>query len=106
MVPLQGAIVVGCWCDDRAIAGCPWHPTQQWHPEKASRKTALNFCRRYIVLYIDNTKNWVFAIWVYVGIIFLNRGFLEVSDMESSLKIKEAQDIFLLGCASWNVLEA
>ena len=53
----QGAIV-GCHCsamvggegDDQlwgsgrgAIAGCPWHPTQQWHPEKASRKTALSF---------------------------------------------------------------
>ena len=55
VVPLQGAIVVGCRCDDRAIAGCPWHPTQQWHPEKASRKSAFNFCRRYIVLCIDNT---------------------------------------------------
>ena len=27
VVPLQGAIVVGCRCDDRAIAGCPWQPT-------------------------------------------------------------------------------
>ena len=26
-----------------AIAGCPWHPTQQWHPEKTSRKSALSF---------------------------------------------------------------
>ena len=31
---------------------------QKKHPEK----TALNFCRCYIVLYIDNTK-LVFAIW-------------------------------------------
>ena len=38
--PLQGAIVGG---GRGAIAGCPCHSTQQWHPEKASRKTALSF---------------------------------------------------------------
>ena len=50
VVLLKGAIVArygwGCQCDDqlwgsgRSIAG-PWHPTQQWHPEKASRKNCL-----------------------------------------------------------------
>ena len=31
------------WGSGRSIAGCPWHLTQQWHPEKASRKAALSF---------------------------------------------------------------
>ena len=56
VVPLQGAIA-GCHCSALmvggegdgqvwgrgAVAGCPWHPTQQSHPEKTSRKTALRF---------------------------------------------------------------
>ena len=70
-VPLQGAIVVrygwgrrvtdpqsgrgaiaGCHCsvlwlggegDDCAIAGCPWHPTQQWHREKHPKKLFWTF---------------------------------------------------------------
>ena len=54
VVPLLGAIV-GCHCSALWLGGrvtanfegvdvVPWHhPTQQWHPEKASRKTALSF---------------------------------------------------------------
>ena len=50
----RGAIV--------ACYGCQWQPTlgewtwfhltEQWHPEKLPRAS----CRRYVVLYIDNTK--------------------------------------------------
>ena len=54
--------MVGCQCDDqlrgsgRSIAG-PWHPTQQWHAQKASRKTALSFLQTlHCSLYIDTTK--------------------------------------------------
>ena len=47
-VPLQGAIVV-CYGEiwgsgSGAIAGCPLHLTQQWHPEKTS-------CRRHCSLH-------------------------------------------------------
>ena len=47
VVPLLGAIV-GCHCSvpwlggrvttNFGVAGCPWHPTQQWHPEKHPEK--------------------------------------------------------------------
>ena len=47
-VSSQGAIVV-CYGEiwgsgSGAIAGCPWHLTQQWHPEKTS-------CRPHCSLY-------------------------------------------------------
>ena len=35
------------WGSGRSIAGWPWHLTQQWHPEKASRKAALSFLQTW-----------------------------------------------------------
>ena len=68
----------GCQWDDQlcgsrrgAIPGCPWHPTQQWHPEQKCRKTALSFLQRLHLFSTLITQKLVFAIRVYAGIIFV-----------------------------------
>ena len=55
VVPLQGAIVV-CygWVPVWRPTLGEWTGAQQWHPEKASRKTALSFLQT--VHYIDSAK--------------------------------------------------
>ena len=58
------------WGSGRSIAGCPWHPTQQWHPEKASRKAAFSFLQTLHCSLHWWHKNWFLLSGVYAGIIF------------------------------------
>ena len=70
-VPLQGAIVVcyggegegdeQLWGSGRSIAGCPWHLTQQWHPEKTS--SCLDLLADVTLFSTLMTQKLVFAIW-------------------------------------------
>ena len=71
--------MVGCQHDDQlwrsgrgAIAGCQWHPTQQCHPEKTSRKAALSFLQ---TLHCSVTQNYCFC---YLGSMLINIIFWEM----------------------------
>ena len=51
------------WGSGRSIAGCPWHLTQQWHPEKSIQKSCSELLADVTLFSTLMTQKLFFSIW-------------------------------------------